>query len=90
MDALQDGTLTPATRNAVGASLACRVYAERSQNHAKNWRGFTLSRWWADQSMGQADVKEILNNYGILDNDYPVQVQTPLGDKFDCWGTGMD
>ncbi len=90
VDALQDGTLTPATRNAVGASLACRVYAERSQNHDKNWRGFTLSRWWADQSMGQADVKEILNNYGILDNDYPVQVQTPLGDKFDCWGTGMD
>ncbi len=90
VNALLDGKLTPGTRDTVGASLACRIFAERSQNPDTNWRGFTLSRWAADQALGQTDVKAILSNYGILDNDYPVQVQTPLGDKFDCSGTGMD
>jgi hypothetical protein len=90
VNALLDGKLTPSMRDAVGASLACRVFAEHSQNPDTNWRGFTLSRWAAEQALGQTDVKAILSNYGILDNDYPVQVQTPLGDKFDCSGTGMD
>jgi len=34
--------------------------------------------------MGQAQVQEILNIYGILDDDWPVQVQTPMGEKYDC------
>jgi len=90
VNALQDGSLVPGTRNAVGAALACRIYTERSSNVDTNWRGFTLSRWWADRAMGKSDVKMILNNYGILDDDYPVQVQTPLGEKYDCSSYGMD
>jgi hypothetical protein len=89
VDALLDGSLTPATRNAVGAVLVCHEQlASRSVD--KNWRSFTLSAWWADRSMQQAKVKSILNNYGILKEDYPLQVQTPLGEKYDCTFTGMN
>ena len=84
VDSLLDGSLTPATRNLVGATLVCRVNAGRGLNPDANWRSFTLSRWWADQAMGQKQVQEILDNYGILDDDYPVQVQTPMGEQYDC------
>jgi hypothetical protein len=90
VDALQDGSLTPGTRNSVGAALACRVYIDGNRNADSNWRSFTLSGWRADQAMGQADVKAIFDNYGILDDNYPVQVQTPMGEKYDCFTTGMD
>ena len=89
VDALLDGSLTPATRNAVGAALVCHEQLA-SRNVDKNWRSFTLSAWWADRSMQQAKVKSILNNYGILQEDYPLQVQTPLDEKYDCTFTGMD
>ena len=90
VEALLDGSLVPGTRNAVGAALACRIYNERSSNVDTNWRGFTLSRGWSERAFGQTDVKAILNNYGILDDDYPVQVQTPLGEQYDCSSYGMD
>ncbi len=90
VNALQDGSLTPGTRDAVGAALACRVYYDGRQNLDTNWRSFTLSRWQADQSMGQAQVQEILNNYGVLDANYPTQVQTPLGKTYDCVNIGMN
>jgi hypothetical protein len=88
--ALQDGNLVPETRNAVGAALACRIYNERNLNSDRNWRGFTLSRWSADRALGQTDVIAILDNYGILDSDYPLQVQTPMGKIYDCSGNWMD
>jgi hypothetical protein len=90
VESLLDGKLTPGTRNGIGAALACRLNAERSRNADTDWRGFTLSRWWADQSMGQKQVQGILDNYGILDEAWPVQVQTPMGEKYDCWTGYMD
>jgi hypothetical protein len=84
VESLLDGTLTPSTRNLVGATLACRVNAQGGSNTDENWRSFTFSHWWADQALGQTQVQEILSNYGILDADYPVQVQTPLGEQYDC------
>ena len=79
-----DGSFTPATRDKVGAALVCRQYAARSQKPDGSWRAFTLSRWQADQAMQKAEVQAILNNYGILDEDWPLQVVTPLGEKVDC------
>ncbi|MCX6039201.1 MAG: DUF4173 domain-containing protein [Chloroflexi bacterium] len=90
VDALQDGSLTPGTRDAVGAALACRVNAERSWDPDTDWRSFTLSRGWAGQAMGQTQVQEILKNYGVLDDNWPVQVQTPMGEKYDCSTDGMN
>jgi hypothetical protein len=90
VNALQDGSLSPGRRDAVGAALACRVYYEQSLDPDSSWRAFTLSRWWGDQSRGQAQIREILNNYTILDENVPVQVQTPQGEIFDCSSSGMD
>jgi len=90
VESLLDGRLTPGTRDMVGAALVCRVNADLNRDPDTNWRSFTLSRMWADQALGQPQVQEILNNYGILDDDYPVQVQTPLGEKYDCWTDYMN
>ncbi|MDP2994074.1 MAG: DUF4173 domain-containing protein [Anaerolineales bacterium] len=90
VESLQDGRLTPGTRDAVGAALACRLNAENGGNADTNWRSFTLSRLWADQAMGPTQVQEILINYAILDENWPVQVQTPMGEKYDCSTDGMN
>jgi hypothetical protein len=87
---LLDGTLTPAARDKVGAALACRRYAEDNRKPDENWRAFTLTRWQADRAMQKSEVRAILNNYGILDEDWPVQVVTPLGEKVDCQETTSD
>ena len=84
VESLLDGKLTPGTRDAVGSALRCRLNAELTGNPDTNWRGFTLSRGWADQAMGQTQVRQILDNYGILDENWPVQVQTPMGKIYDC------
>jgi uncharacterized membrane protein len=83
VDALQDGRLTPGTRDAAGAALACHIYYNYSQKPDMDWRGFTLSRWWADQAIAQSQ-----GSYSIDDVNSPVQVETPLGEKYDCSSTG--
>jgi hypothetical protein len=83
VDALQDGRLTPGTRDAAGAALKCHIYYNYSQKPDMDWRGFTLSRWWADQAIAQSQ-----GSYSIDDVNSPVQVETPLGEKYDCSSTG--
>jgi hypothetical protein len=83
----QEETLTTVTRDAVGAALACQTYFEQGRNTDRNWRGFMLSRWWADQAMGQV---QDMKNYTIMDADYPVLVETPLGKRYDCSSSGMN
>jgi hypothetical protein len=83
----QEEKLTAVTRDAAGAALACQTYFEQSRNTDLNWRGFILSRWWADQAMRQV---QDMKNYTILDADYPVQVETPMGKMFDCSSTGIN
>jgi hypothetical protein len=90
VESLLDGRLTPGTRNGIGAVLACRINTEKSRAARTDWRGFTFSQAWADRSMGQKQVQGILDNYGILDEAWPVQVQTPMGEKYDCWTGYMD
>jgi hypothetical protein len=87
VEAFQDGKLTPPNREAVGAALACRVYIERRQNPEMNWRGFTFSRWWADQALRQ--VHSRLDAYQILQSDWAVQVLTPGSSTYDCYQPGM-
>ena len=90
VESLLDGRLTPGTRNGIGAALACRVNTEKNRAVRTDWRGFTFSQGWADQSMQQKQVRDILSNYAIVNNDWQVQVQTPMGEKYDCWSVGMD
>jgi hypothetical protein len=90
VNALQDGSLAPGTRDAVGAALACRAHNDGSRNAATDWRSFTISNWSADQAVKLSGVRQILNRYRILDENWPVQVQTPLDGRFDCSPTGLD
>ncbi len=87
VDALQDGSLTPGTRDAVGAALACHLNAERSLDPDTNWRSFTLSGWWEDQALRQ--VQSQLEAYQILDSDWPVKVLTPGSISYECSQDGM-
>jgi hypothetical protein len=90
VNALQDGSLAPGTRDAVGAALACRAYNDGSRNAATDWRSLNISNWSADQAVKLSGVRQILNRYRILDENWPVQVQTPLDGRFDCSPTGLD
>ncbi len=85
--AYQDGSLPGTTRDAVGAALVCRGQVSPVRGN-QNWRSFTLSAWQADQAMGQVQTR--LDTYQVLDDEWPTQVQTPLGEKYDCVGTGMN
>ena len=87
VESLQDGSLTPGTRDAVGAALACHLNAERSLDPDTNWRSFTLSGWWEDQALRQ--VQSQLEAYQILDSDWPVKVLTPGSIYYECSQDGM-
>jgi len=83
--AYQDQTLPENTRDAVGAALVCHEH-DSSGSGDQNWRIYTLSGGRADQALRQ--VQSRLDAYQILEIDWPVQVQTPLGKKYDCSSTG--
>ncbi len=85
--ALQDEGLPAGTRDAVGAALACRVDAATGDPD-DNWRSFTFSRLWADTALKQ--VEGILDNYTIQGDSWPVQVETPMGETYDCWTGYID
>lgn len=86
--ALQDESLPAETRDAVGAALACQAYTLNSNRSDPNWRAFTFSRLWADTALKQ--VEGILDNYTVQGDSWPVQVETPLGETYDCWTGWMD
>ncbi len=88
-DALQDESLPAGTRDMVGAALACRAYQDGRREPDDNWRAFTFSRLWAGDAI-QA-VEGILNNYAIIyEDDWRLQVETPLGETYDCWTSFSD
>ncbi|MCX6035496.1 MAG: DUF4173 domain-containing protein, partial [Chloroflexi bacterium] len=85
--AYQDQTLPVYSRDAVGAALVCHGHVS-SGSGDQNWRSSTLSGGRADQALQQ--VQSRLDAYQILEIDWPVQVQTPMGENYDCWTEGMD
>jgi hypothetical protein len=88
VEALQDKTLPEATRDKVGAALACSRDEKVSGTVDDNWRSFNFSRLWADQAVDA--VQGILDSYTILDDDWRLQVETPLGETYDCWMGSYD
>ena len=62
------------TRDAVGAVLVCRLHNAPSPKTA-DWRGFTLSRWLADQAM--ARVKSRLAKYQVTGSQPDSQNAAP-------------
>ena len=83
VQALQDKTLPEGTRDKVGAALACSRDEKVRGTVDDNWRSFNFSRLWADRAVDA--VQGILDSYTILDDDWRLQVETPLGETYDCW-----
>jgi hypothetical protein len=81
---LDSAALPPATREAVGAVLACRVQLNE-RRPATDWRSWTVSRSrsaWALHSLGP-----VLTEYHFPDADYPAQVLGPSGVAYSCLGS---
>lgn len=86
--ALQDESLSMETRDMVGAALVCNQHQAVGDSVDRDWRSFTFSRLWAEAAFRKAE--RVLDNYVILDSEYPVRVETPLGETYDCWSGGFD
>jgi hypothetical protein len=86
VDEFQDVSLPGYTRDAVGAALVC--HAQIASGGDPNWRSFTFSRLWADRA--RAGVQPQLDEYQVLDADWPVKVLTPGSIYYECYpgGTG--
>ena len=84
VEALQDETLPEGTRDMVGAALACSRNERVGGSLDDNWRSFTLSKLWADQAVEH--VQNLLDGYTFIDkDDWRLQVETPMGETYDCW-----
>jgi uncharacterized protein DUF4153 len=77
----QSASYPAATRDAVGAVLACRDRLHPVRQNP-DWRSFTLSSWWARGAMDA--VHDQLTRYRVADADQPVRLITPGGVLYDC------
>ena len=84
----QSKTLDAATRDRVGAALACfdAQAASRTEDESADWRTFHLSRYLAARSLAPLN----LSGYEFADKDYRSSVTTPLGETYNCYSTVMD
>ncbi len=74
--------LPASVKDKVGAALACQNHERRQAEQAIPWQGFHFSRWRADAAFQQ--VNEQLEAYEIIEQDWPVKVETPGGEAFPC------
>jgi len=79
---LVDESLPGLRRDAVGAVLVCHEKMNPNSSD-DNWRGFTLSNWWAERAI-QA-VRGKLADYQVLDEKWPVKVLTPENVYYECY-----
>jgi hypothetical protein len=70
------------TRDALGAALACRVEAS-PERAPSDWRSFTVSRFEAELVMDT--VRDELNGYRAVQQDWYTQIITPGGETHDCY-----
>jgi hypothetical protein len=87
VNTFQDGKIAPGTQEAVGAALACRLHIDGLQDQNTDWRGFTLSRWLAQQ--GFQKVRSQLDAYQVKQDDLELKMLTPGDVTFNCFQPGM-
>lgn len=80
--ALQEESLPAQTRDAVGAALLCQERRFGRSKWPSDWRSFTLSTWWA--GLARQGVSSLLDDYVLYDSAWPILIETPLGQKFEC------
>ncbi|NCP86982.1 MAG: hypothetical protein CO094_02000 [Anaerolineae bacterium CG_4_9_14_3_um_filter_57_17] len=69
-----------ATRDKLGAALACAQHTDKNLTSDTSWQAFRLSRFWAEKALAALDLKE----YSLDDVNYQASVVTPLGKTYDC------
>lgn len=76
--------VSAATRDELGAALACARYADDHSAPDGAWQAFHVSRWLARKTLRALD----LSAYTINRSAYPYPVTTPLGKTYDCEYSG--
>jgi hypothetical protein len=80
--AFTNKSLPDKVREKVGAALVCKQY-DRDSGKKFPWQSFHFSRLFADKAF--AGIDDQLSAYQIVDTDWPIEVETPGGDKFSCY-----
>lgn len=83
VSAFHSKSLPVGVQEKIGAALACKQYERKQNPRAYPWQSFQFSRWNADIEL--KGLKEELAAYKMIDKDWPVQVETPGGEKFPCY-----
>jgi hypothetical protein len=76
-------TLPASVREKIGAALTCKQYDREQVDSPSPWQGFHFSRFNADRALAQ--VSKDLKTYKVIDEDWPVMVETPGGEEFSCF-----
>jgi len=87
VDAFQSDDLPGPTRQAAGAALVC-LQVGAAARVGEDWQAFHLSHRKADQEL--ASVQRQLEEYDVMDEDWPVQVLTPGNVLYDCMDSYYD
>jgi hypothetical protein len=78
-----------ATRERLGAALACYQFRADSRSPEPSWQAFHISDYQASAALARMDGQ--LAGYQVDDySDWPVTVTTPQGLEFDCYSSTFD
>lgn len=78
----------PATRDRLGAVLACMRAGNPSPSGQIPWQSFHLAKSWAE--IGLASVQSDLKAYTVDESNWPPKVKTPLGKEYECYSYSGD
>lgn len=84
----QSPALDAATRNQVGAALACFDHQNsfRQSEEPQAWQSFHFSRYQSARTLAALD----LGGYEFDEEDYSSSVFTPEGDEYNCYSAWED
>jgi hypothetical protein len=82
VDAFTNNSLSVYVHEKLGAALACKRHDREQDTRKIPWQSFNISRYLADIRFTKVDGE--LNSYKVIDENWPVKVETPGGDEFSC------
>jgi hypothetical protein len=81
--AFENKVMPEAVREKVGAALICKRYEREQDVRELPWQSFHIARARADRIFIQ--IKSDLDDYKVVNTDWPVTIKTPAGDELSCW-----
>jgi hypothetical protein len=80
VNAFKDKSMPADVHEKIGATLACIRHTRGKAD--ESWQSFHVARVKADAAL--ASVDKPLNEYQIIDEDWPLRVTTPSGEEVNC------